>query len=80
MTESTPLRNPYWQYSRDKIACEDLLVAAYRERGFPMTIVRPSHTYDRTAIPLDGGWTADRTGCARASRWSCTATAPRCGR
>ena len=57
MTESTPLRNPFWQYSRDKIACEDLLVAAYRERGLPMTIVRPSHTYDRTAIPLDGGWT-----------------------
>jgi nucleoside-diphosphate-sugar epimerase len=58
VTESTPLRNPYWQYSRDKIACEDLLVAAYRERGLPMTIVRPSHTYDRTAIPLDAGWTA----------------------
>jgi nucleoside-diphosphate-sugar epimerase len=58
VTESTPLRNPFWQYSRDKIACEDLLVAQYRERGLPMTIVRPSHTYDRTAIPLDGGWTA----------------------
>src|SRR3954451_16888598 len=58
VTESTPLRNPYWQYSRDKIACEDLLVAAYRDRGLPMTIVRPSHTYDRTAIPLDAGWTA----------------------
>src|SRR3954453_22052889 len=60
VTESTPLRNPYWQYSRDKIACEDLLVAAYRERGLPMTIVRPSHSYDRTAIPLDAGWTAIR--------------------
>ena len=48
VTESTPLRNPYWQYSRDKIACEDLLVAAYRETGFPVTIVRPSHTYDHT--------------------------------
>src|SRR6478752_2641762 len=58
VTESTPLRNPFWRYSRDKIACEDLLVAQYRERGLPMTIVRPSHTYDRTAIPLDGGWTA----------------------
>ena len=58
VTESTPLRNPFLQYSRDKIACEDLLVAAHRERGLPMTIVRPSHTYDRTAIPLDGGWTA----------------------
>lgn len=58
VTESTPLRNPHWQYSRDKIACEDLLVRAYREDGFPATIVRPSHTYDRTLVPLDGGWTA----------------------
>jgi nucleoside-diphosphate-sugar epimerase len=57
VTESTPLRNPYWQYSRDKIACEDLLVAAYREEGFPATIVRPSHTYDQTLVPFDGGWT-----------------------
>jgi nucleoside-diphosphate-sugar epimerase len=57
VTESTPLRNPYWQYSRDKIACEDLLVAAYRDEGFPATIVRPSHTYDQTLVPFDGGWT-----------------------
>jgi nucleoside-diphosphate-sugar epimerase len=57
IVESTPLRNPYWAYSRDKIACEDLLVAAYREGGFPATIVRPSHTYDRTVVPLMGGWT-----------------------
>jgi nucleoside-diphosphate-sugar epimerase len=57
IVESTPLRNPFWQYSRDKIAGEDLLVAAYRESGFPATIVRPSHTYDRTMVPLDGGWT-----------------------
>lgn len=57
ITESTTLRNPFWQYSRDKIACEDLLVAAYRERDFPATIVRPSHTYDPTLIPMDGGWT-----------------------
>jgi nucleoside-diphosphate-sugar epimerase len=57
VTESTPLRNPYWQYSRDKIACEDVLVAAYRGEGFPATIVRPSHTYDRTLVPFDGGWT-----------------------
>lgn len=57
ITESTPLRNPFWQYSRDKIACEDLLVSAYRESGFPATIVRPSHTYDPTLIPIDGGWT-----------------------
>jgi nucleoside-diphosphate-sugar epimerase len=55
--ESTPLRNPFWQYSRDKIACEDLLVRAYREKGFPVTIIRPSHTYDRTSIALTGGWT-----------------------
>ncbi|HWJ09522.1 MAG TPA: NAD-dependent epimerase/dehydratase family protein, partial [Nocardioides sp.] len=52
-----PLRNPFWQYSRDKIACEDLLVAAYRDEEFPATIVRPSHTYDRTLVPFDGGWT-----------------------
>jgi nucleoside-diphosphate-sugar epimerase len=58
VTESTPLRNPYWQYSRDKIACEDLLVAEYRDNGFPATIVRPSHTYDETKTVLSGGWTA----------------------
>ena len=58
ITESTPLRNPEWEYSRNKIASEDVLVAAYRESGFPATIVRPSHTYDRTLIPLDAGWTA----------------------
>jgi nucleoside-diphosphate-sugar epimerase len=57
VTESTPLRNPFWQYSRDKIACEDLLTAAYRAEGFPATIIRPSHTYDRTLVPFDGGWT-----------------------
>jgi nucleoside-diphosphate-sugar epimerase len=57
VTESTPLRNPFWQYSRDKIACEDLLVETYREEGFPATIVRPSHTYDQTSVPFDGKWT-----------------------
>ncbi|HEY6812591.1 MAG TPA: NAD-dependent epimerase/dehydratase family protein, partial [Propionibacteriaceae bacterium] len=57
VVESTPLRNPFWQYSRDKISCEDLLVAAYRDEGLPMTIVRPSHTYDKTLLPFDGGWT-----------------------
>jgi nucleoside-diphosphate-sugar epimerase len=57
VVESTPLRNPFWQYSRDKIACEDLLIAAYRDEGFPATIVRPSHTYDKTLVPFDGGWT-----------------------
>ena len=56
ITESTPLRNPFWQYSRDKIACEDLLVGAYRETGFPVTIVRPSHTYDRGLFPTMGKW------------------------
>src|ERR1700733_8734267 len=58
VTESTPLRNLYWQYSRDKIACEDLLVAEYRDNGFPATIVRPSHTYDATKTVLSGGWTS----------------------
>ena len=58
VTESTPLRNPFWQYSRDKIACEDLLVKEYRENNFPATIVRPSHTYDATKTVLSGGWTA----------------------
>ena len=57
ITESTPLVNPFWDYSRRKIACEELLLKAYREGGFPATIVRPSHTYDRTLLPFDGGWT-----------------------
>ena len=57
VTESTPLRNPYWEYSRKKIACEDALVGAYRSSGFPVTIVRPSHTYNPTMVPFDGGWT-----------------------
>ena len=46
ITESTPLANPYWEYSRNKIACEEYLMKMYRENGFPVTIVRPSHTYD----------------------------------
>ena len=63
ITESTPLANPYWQYSRDKIACEDRLMKAYREEGFPVTIVRPSLTYGDTQIPLavnswEKSWTA----------------------
>ena len=57
VTESTPLRNPFWKYSRDKIACEDVLVGAYRDRGLPVTIVRPSHTYDHALLPTSGGWT-----------------------
>ena len=52
ITESTPLANPYWQYSRDKIACEERLMKAYREEGFPITIVRPSLTYGDTQISL----------------------------
>ncbi len=54
ITESTPLANPYWEYSRNKIACEELLMHAYRTNGFPMTIVRPSHTYD-TIVPVAVG-------------------------
>ncbi|MFC4245310.1 SDR family oxidoreductase [Gryllotalpicola reticulitermitis] len=57
VTESTPLVNPFWKYSQDKIACEELLLAALRERAFPATIVRPSHTYDETRLPTLGGWT-----------------------
>ena len=58
ITESSALRNPFWQYSRDKIAGEELLTAAYRETGFPVTVVRPSHTYDGGNMPLIGGWTS----------------------
>src|SRR5512133_3614810 len=57
ISESTPLHNPYWQYSRNKIACEDRLVRGYREEGFPATIVRPAHTYDHTSVPCYAGWT-----------------------
>jgi len=57
ITESTPIVNPFWKYSRDKIACEEILQKVYQEEAFPMTIVRPSHTYN-TTIPLSiGGWT-----------------------
>ena len=52
ITESTPLANPYWQYSRDKIACEERLMREYRGSGFPVTIVRPSLTYGDTQIVL----------------------------
>ncbi|MBN2197384.1 MAG: NAD-dependent epimerase/dehydratase family protein [Polyangiaceae bacterium] len=55
--ESSMLDNPVWQYSRDKIACEERLVRAYREERFPVTIVRPSHTYDATLLPPHGGYT-----------------------
>jgi nucleoside-diphosphate-sugar epimerase len=53
ITEATPLHNPYWEYSRNKIACEERLMRAYRESGFPVTLVRPSHTYDQTLLPFD---------------------------
>jgi len=57
VTESTPLANPYWEYSRKKIECEDLLMQAYRQKGFPVTIVRPSHTYDMVIPAAIGSWT-----------------------
>ena len=61
ITEETPLENPYWQYSRDKKACEEFLMDRYRNDGFPVTIVRPSHTYDERSVPLgvhgnNGSW------------------------
>ena len=60
-TESTPLSNPHWKYSRDKIVCEERLMEEYRNNGFPITIVRPSHTYDERKIPVaihggNGSW------------------------
>ena len=61
VTESTPLHNPYWQYSRNKADCEDILMRAWREQGFPVTIVRPSHTFSNRSLPLgvhgkNGAW------------------------
>ncbi len=61
ITEGTSLANPYWEYSRNKIACENILMKAYRENGFPVTIVRPSHTYGERNIPVSvhgtkGNW------------------------
>ena len=52
ITESTPLANPHWQYSRDKIACEEFLLEKFRTEGYPITIIRPSHTYDERRVPL----------------------------
>ena len=52
ITEGTTLANPYWEYSRNKIACEEFLFKMYRENGFPVTIIRPSHTYDERSVPL----------------------------
>ena len=58
VTESTPRRQPAFGYARDKIACEEYLTAAYRDAGFPLTVVRPFHTYDETVVPVLAGWTA----------------------
>ena len=52
ITEGTTLSNPHWEYSRNKIACEEFLFKKYREENFPVTIVRPSHTYDKKNVPL----------------------------
>lgn len=58
ITEETPLSNPFWDYSRRKIACERVLMEAFQKEQFPMTLVRPSHTYDNTKIPIRGRYTA----------------------
>jgi nucleoside-diphosphate-sugar epimerase len=55
ISEGTPLANPYWAYSRNKIACEERLMLEYRQGGFPMTIVRPSHTYGPASLPTAVG-------------------------
>jgi nucleoside-diphosphate-sugar epimerase len=69
ITESTPLANPFWQYSRDKIACEDRLMRAYREEGFPITIVRPSLTYGDHKITLPvNSWAKSYTAVDRMRR------------
>jgi nucleoside-diphosphate-sugar epimerase len=69
ITESTPLANPFWEYSRNKIACEDRLMAAYREEGFPITIVRPSLTYGDTQITLAvNSWAKSYTAVDRMRR------------
>jgi nucleoside-diphosphate-sugar epimerase len=57
ITEETPLENPFWEYSRNKIACEERLMQAYRDEKFPVTIIRPSHTYGPSQIPfIVGSW------------------------
>lgn len=61
INEGTPLVNPYWEYSRNKIACEDFLMEKHRQEGFPVTIIRPSHTYGDRSVPLgvhgdNGSW------------------------
>lgn len=61
ITEGTTMANPYWQYSREKIACEEFFFEQYKQSGFPITVVRPSHTYDERSVPLgvhgdNGSW------------------------
>src|SRR5260370_6027761 len=69
ITESPPLPNPYWQYSRNKIACEDRLMQAYRDEDFPVTIVRPSLTYGETQITLAiNSWAKSYTAVDRMRR------------
>ncbi len=69
VTESTPLVNPYWQYSRNKIAAEEALMQAVRDRAFPGVIVRPSHTYGDSSIPLAvNSWTKPYTAIDRMLR------------
>ncbi len=66
ITESTPLANPFWDYSRNKIACEERLMRAYREEGFPVTIIRPSLTYGNIVVPLAvNSWEKSFTAIAR---------------
>lgn len=83
ITEETPLDNPFWKYSRDKIGCERRLMDEYQRRGFPVTIVRPSHTYGPSQIPLAISsarhpyTVVDRM--RRGGRSSCRATGRRCG-
>ena len=83
ITESTPLINPYWEYSRKKIDAEEVLTAAYRRNGFPVTIVRPSHTYDGKKPPVaihgdKGNWQI-LSGYWRESQSSYQGTTPPCG-
>ena len=69
VTESTPLANPYWEYSRNKIACEERLLRAFRDEAFPVTIVRPSWTYGDTVVPLAfNAWPKTFTAIARLRR------------
>ena len=83
ITEGTTLANPYWQYSREKIECEEFFLGQYRQSGFPITIVRPSHTYDERSVPLGvhgdkGSWQVVKR-MLEGNRSSSKATAPHYG-